>query len=1223
MYKKITALFFTLALFTALLLPINGKTSAVLKADAATPTVNATDVKLYAMDSWVSKADPNFKIPSNYKGTFQLKVTGASNVKYSVQSGSSVTVSSTGLITPKQETWYWDGNVGTTYPIENPTRVDTSYEYGTSKIKIIADGTTLTVKVEVINYADFYANKVMDDYIASNITSDMSTYDKISKICEFVAHNYDYSAYYSGCTSMIIAGGGDCWASTSTIIKMAKKLGYSAWSRNGNRDAGAGSGHMNALVQDGDKYYECEAGYSGKKPRPYNVTLRESLFSYYSGSDGIHIYQYDGNDSNMKKLEIPESLDGEPVVSLENKFISGMRSVEEVVLPSKLKYIGNYAFSGCTSLKKLVIPSEVNEIEGSAFTECYSLKEGFAVAADNSSYIIENNILYSKDKTVLHSAPSVSGAVTVPSFVTKIGDSAFYYNNGITSIVIPSSVKTIGYQGICDCSALTSVVIEGSNLEAIEKLAFAGNVKMKDFTLPSSLVTIGDYAFTDCLALKTVNIPSSVKTIGEGAYYRCYYLKEVNIDGSNLESIGYGAFLGDNWLFNIRLPRSVTTIEDYAFGYISQSKLTDGFVIMADSDTKAAEYANANNIKLADYNHKHTYTSKVTKQPTCTVAGTKENTCTSCGAVQSELIDAHHDYKITVIAPTYFKDGYTEHRCTKCDDTFKDNYVDKLSIELDTPTDLKVTSVGPRNIDISWKGVSNAEGYVIYYVTDGYTYHYFTDSPINSYSLNWLDPGKTYDIYVGAYVADKDSSEKIYSGNSDKVTASTEIGNVSGFKVSKTNAGAIKLVWNNVKGATGYIVYKEENGKFKKISTPNTNSYIDQDLTAGTAYKYAVKAYFTHLGTTIYSKKYPTIYGVTALSEVTGFKFVKSNLDSITLTWDKYNGANSYTLYRMIGGKWQIIATPTDNAYTDKELTPSTVYKYAVKAKATVNEQNVTSATYPTVQAGTALPEVEGFKATKTSNNTVKLTWNKLDKATGYIVYRLVGRNWKNIGTTTNTEFTDKKLTSITKYTYTIRGYYKVDSTIVKSATYPQITAVTNLDEVKNFVVGKYNAGAIKLAWSKLKGADGYVVYRMVNGKWKRISTTTDINYLDKGLKAGTGYKYAVRAYKKVDGKNIYSCTYPTLTASTAPAAVKFTVTAGKKQATLKWSAVTGATGYIVYYKTSANGSWTKLAATKGKSYTKTGLTSGKTYYFTVKAYRVYGGKTYNAAYTTKSAKIK
>ena len=65
---------------------------------------------------------------------------------------------------------------------------------------------------------------------------------------------------------------------------------------------------------------------------------------------------------------------------------------------------------------------------------------------------------------------------------------------------------------------------------------------MKDFTLPSSLVTIGDYAFTDCLALKTVNIPSSVKTIGEGAYYRCYYLKEVNIDGSNLESIGFKGF---------------------------------------------------------------------------------------------------------------------------------------------------------------------------------------------------------------------------------------------------------------------------------------------------------------------------------------------------------------------------------------------------------------------------------------------------------------------------------------------------------------------------------------------------------------------------------------------------------------------------------------------------------------------------------------------------------
>ncbi|MBQ9375819.1 MAG: fibronectin type III domain-containing protein, partial [Ruminococcus sp.] len=81
--------------------------------------------------------------------------------------------------------------------------------------------------------------------------------------------------------------------------------------------------------------------------------------------------------------------------------------------------------------------------------------------------------------------------------------------------------------------------------------------------------------------------------------------------------------------------------------------------------------------------------------------------------------------------------------------------------------------------------------------------------------------------------------------------------------------------------------------------------------------------------------------------------------------------------------------------------------------------------------------------------------------------------------------------------------------------------------------------------------------------------------------------------------------------------------TAGSKKATLKWSKSTGATGYIAYIKSSANASWQRMTTTKATSFTKTGLTSGKTYYFTVKAYRTDGSKTYNASFKTISVKIK
>ena len=167
---------------------------------------------------------------------------------------------------------------------------------------------------------------------------------------------------------------------------------------------------------------------------------------------------------------------------------------------------------------------------------------------------------------------------------------------------------------------------------------------------------------------------------------------------------------------------------------------------------------------------------------------------------------------------------------------------------------------------------------------------------------------------------------------------------------------------------------------------------------------------------------------------------------------------------------------------------------------------------------------------------------------------------------------------------------------------------------------------AIRLEWGKVTGATGYVVYQQVNGTWVKKATTSNNVYVATGLKSGTNYNFAVRAYRTFNGKNYYSpfaTATDTIKTCTKPATVSFTLTAGTKKATVNWSKVTGATGYIVYYKTSANGSWQRLTTTTRTTFTKTGLTTGKTYYFTVKAYKTYNGKTYNASFTTKSVKVK
>lgn len=274
------------------------------------------------------------------------------------------------------------------------------------------------------------------------------------------------------------------------------------------------------------------------------------------------------------------------------------------------------------------------------------------------------------------------------------------------------------------------------------------------------------------------------------------------------------------------------------------------------------------------------------------------------------------------------------------------------------------------------------------------------------------------------------------------------------------------------------------------------------------------------------------------------------------------------------------------------------------------------------------LGNVSGFKISSTNVNAIKLTWNKVSGADGYVVYRYntSTKKYGRIAKIGDLSFTDKNLKSGTSYKYAIRAFKAVNGKEVLSPTYPQITATTNPANISK-VSFKSSANVVKMSWDKVSGATGYRVYKYNTStkKWQTVANTKNTSYTFSKLKAGTTYKYTVRAYKTLDGKTYLSPKYSSFTSSTNPATVSFKLTAGSKKATVKWSKVTGATGYKVYYKTSKNGKWIGLKTTNNKttSYTKTGLKKGKTYYFTVKAYRSVGGKTYNGSFVTKGVKVK
>ena len=101
--------------------------------------------------------------------------------------------------------------------------------------------------------------------------------------------------------------------------------------------------------------------------------------------------------------------------------------------------------------------------------------------------------------------------------VTSIGDSAFAYNNSLTSVTIPDSVTRIDSGAFYECYNLTSVKI-GNGVTSIGDSAFLECHSLTSVTIPDSVTEIGDSAFKECHSLTSITIPDSVTRIGDSAF---------------------------------------------------------------------------------------------------------------------------------------------------------------------------------------------------------------------------------------------------------------------------------------------------------------------------------------------------------------------------------------------------------------------------------------------------------------------------------------------------------------------------------------------------------------------------------------------------------------------------------------------------------------------------------------------------------------------------------
>lgn len=378
------------------------------------------------------------------------------------------------------------------------------------------------------------------------------------------------------------------------------------------------------------------------------VKTAQSLYCdvRYIPSDAVYDSRPAGNTTATECLLYQKDENGNQDISM--KFVEKDKCLTE----SAYKKVENpSAYRKCAIIaeKKYAKTENITTVKGTG-TNAYT-----AYTYDASQKrVVGYQVLYTDKK---NDAFSADNAVNVPTggyteFLVRSGTSGTRLNEkmyfGMSNLVIPNSVKTIGKKAFYNCYNLKNITISNqvieipesafavsdgnllrvydwvdnayesvnynfetntfesrkyicdrlvtlpNSLEIIGDKAFQnnGNMKLSSADLPDTLLTIGKSAFADCHSLTSVVIPSKVKTIGDSAFWGCSEYEKAKVKGPGKYDVYYVDEKSGLKDLNLTQAASLETVGTNAFGLtpIVQCTLPEKVTVVPNGLFSYCEY---------------------------------------------------------------------------------------------------------------------------------------------------------------------------------------------------------------------------------------------------------------------------------------------------------------------------------------------------------------------------------------------------------------------------------------------------------------------------------------------------------------------------------------------------------------------------------------------------------------------------------------------------------
>ena len=492
---------------------------------------------------------------------------------------------------------------------------------------------------------------------------------------------------------------------------------------------------------------------------------------------------------------------------------------------------------------------------------------------------------------------------------------------------------------------------------------------------------------------------------------------------------------------------------------------------------------------------------------------------------------------------------------------------------ISTPQNVNATA-DTVSVTVSFNAVAHARSYDILFDNK------VTNITTTSKKFTGLQPNTSHTYAVRAKTSKTTSA---YSTTKTIKTLAISPAVPSGIKKTATETTAT-ISWNTVSGATGYDVLF--NGSV--YSTTATSRQFT-GLTAGKSYAFQVRSKNAD-ATSAY-----TVSNIVTTAPKAPTTITATSTDTTAIiTWGQVTGATGY-IVRFNNTDVQCSASAT--SYTAKGLTENTSYSYQICSKSADGTGSFsTSRTIKTQVSPPAVPS--GIKKSATET-TATISWNAVSGATGYDVL-FNGSVYSVTGT--SKQFTG--LTAGKGYAFQVRSKksgatsaYTASATVTTAPKAPTTISATSTDTTAT------------ITWGKVTGAKGYIV-RFNNTDFQCSASAT--SYTVTGLTPKTSYNYQICS-KSADGSGSFSTSRSIKTQAqlpTIPTGISHQST--DNSVTVSWNAVSGATGYDIYF----NGT-TYSVTTTSKTFTNLATNVGYTY--KVRAKNADGTSNYSNVYTVRT----